>query len=192
MRTLVCVLGPTNCGKTTLITKLEQIAPTFKGVFVGKMLREKYPPEYFEGAAAPEKTRNEALRMMIFESLAAWSAGRIPVLDGQPRESVQSQFIELDWEAQGVQVIYIHAYAPKFLRDQRAESRDSDPKGVELSKSRSVTDAAYLYDQLEVLRERSARLITLRTDDEAEIRKAATSICQLLSVETIPESGSPR
>lgn len=60
---LIFVIGATNAGKSTLISAAKEVG--CGTVEVGKMMRAKYPPEYFQGQAAPTKTQGEAMQMMM-------------------------------------------------------------------------------------------------------------------------------
>ena len=60
---LVFVIGATNAGKSTLINAARELGCCV--VEVGKMMRAKYPPEYFKGSAAPEHTDKESWGMLL-------------------------------------------------------------------------------------------------------------------------------
>jgi len=141
---VVFIMGATNCGKTTLINSLEEYYP----VVVGKKLREMFPPEYFDGQAAPAKTDEIAFRLMVEGIDEAHQLGKIPLIDGQPRNQVQLGWCEANYfDNQLYDCKIMHLWAPRDIRVQRAEKRDKDdPSKLKLSMDRMDGDSIILYD----------------------------------------------
>lgn len=165
---VICVIGATNAGKTTFIDRLCQ-HPSFEGVFVGRMMRAKYPPEYFEGLGALDKTEPEVISMMCEGINKAVEAMKIPVLDGQPRSMRQIEMLcRVYPKDHGVLPIFVHLYAPPHVRNLRMEERDAGGD-LALSKARSVNDTSFLYDLLQMLQDQCHRVIRVRTDRPHEV-----------------------
>jgi ATPase subunit of ABC transporter with duplicated ATPase domains len=104
-QTVVAIMGPTCAGKSTFLNYAVEKDPGHVGlVEVGKMLRAKYPPSYFEGQAAPAKTQKEAWDMCEGRIRDHLAEGKTIVLvDGQPRSHDQViRFMELGREMPGV------------------------------------------------------------------------------------------
>ena len=136
-------MGATNCGKTTLI---DQLSDTFHPVVVGKVLRKMYPPDYFEGQAAPAKTDEIAFNIMCDGIKEAHEKGKVPLIDGQPRNQVQLEWCCRDFINNNYDCRIIHLWAPREERVRRAEKRDSDPAKLKLSMDRMDGDVLTLYD----------------------------------------------
>ena len=88
--TILHVLGNTGVGKTTVMDLVCQRNPGLAfGISVGRELRKRYPPSYFEGQATPQKTELEAMQIyrefVNFHSTPESSA-RLILVDGQPRK----------------------------------------------------------------------------------------------------------
>ena len=141
---LIFVMGPTNAGKTRLMEAAK--AAGHGTVEVGKLLRAKYPPSYFEGQAAPKKTQVEAWSLMLEGIREADNQGLdLCFIDGQPRDMQQAaESLGLPYPKD-----YILIWAPADVRRERAVARDSaDPAKLELSLRRLETDLLTGYDVL--------------------------------------------
>jgi hypothetical protein len=146
MKTILFILGPTNCGKSTLINKMEK-SGVFYPVLIGKILRAKYPPEYFEGQAAPAKTDNDAWSIMVDEINSAHNSCKIPMIDGQPRNSVQYQWCVRDYfNNPEYDCKFIKLWASREERVRRAKLRDTDEAKLALSMRRMDDDVLVLED----------------------------------------------
>lgn len=85
MSRLVFVMGCTGSGKSTFLNKLKTEYSDKHGyVEVGKILRAKYPPEFFNGQAAPKHTQDEAWNL-CHESVKKNFNKSFTFIDGQPR-----------------------------------------------------------------------------------------------------------
>lgn len=84
-KTVVFLIGPTCCGKTTLIDESVKRYPGTAGIKVGKLLRAKYGEAYFRGQGAPAHTQAEAQSMMEEELRRLLVDNDFILVDGQPR-----------------------------------------------------------------------------------------------------------
>ena len=143
MTCLVFVIGPTNAGKTTLMDAGRK-NPYVGLVEVGKMMRQKYPPEHFKGQANPKHTAVEAWQMFLDGIAAAEAANReIVLVDGQPRDDEQCTASMLMRQPKA----YVNLWASVETREARAKARDgADPAKLALSMARLHGDLPKLYD----------------------------------------------
>lgn len=143
---LLFVIGPTNAGKSTFLQKAKAAWPEVGLVEVGKMMRAKYPPEHFQGQAAPAHTQVEALQMMMDGIKAAEAAGcPMALIDGQPRDMDQLKLI-LGMRDKYM-IAFLHLWAPLEERERRARERDKDnPAKLELSLARMKNDPPMIYE----------------------------------------------
>lgn len=139
------VLGSTNSGKTTLINKLCE-RKLFFPVIIGQKLRELYPPEFFEGQAAPAKTDNIAFEIMCDGIKEAHNNRMIPIVDGQPRNHVQYELCKKYFDDRQYNCKFINLWASKDIRVSRARNRDIDENKLKLSMERMDNDSIMLYD----------------------------------------------
>lgn len=153
MKKVIFIMGPTNTGKTYFINKVKEYTHNIYPVMIGKILRAKYPPDYFEGQAAPAKTDNEAWNIMVEEIKKAHNQDMIPLVDGQPRNQQQLNWVfeKLSEELFNTKCSLnycgaIHLWAPRDKRIKRAQERDTDTKALELSMKRMDGDVFTLYD----------------------------------------------
>jgi hypothetical protein len=154
---LIFVIGATNAGKSTLIEAAKHLG--HGTVEVGKAMRAKHPPEYFQGSAAPEHTEIEAWQCLldgIAASNLAHSIKYAPFggerrafcfIDGQPRSLKQYHKVRRDFPY--YQTTFVHLWAPNTEREIRARNRDKgDPAKLALSLARLNGDIPVLYDML--------------------------------------------
>jgi adenylate kinase family enzyme len=89
---VVAIMGPTCAGKSTLLERLKaELGDRASFVEVGKMLRAKYPPEYFQGQNNPKHTAQEAWDLCVEGIDRGRREGRAFVfVDGQPRDIPQT------------------------------------------------------------------------------------------------------
>lgn len=154
---LIFVIGATNAGKSTLIEAAKHLG--HGTVEVGKAMRAKHPPEYFNGQAAPEHTEIEAWNCLL-EGLGAAQlahtvkhalfSGERPgycFIDGQPRSLKQFHKVRRDFPH--YQTTFLHLWAPNVEREIRARNRDKyDAAKLALSLARLNGDIPVLYDML--------------------------------------------
>lgn len=149
MPVLVFTIGATNVGKSTLLNYAKSISSSegtcpYGFVEVGKMMRAKYPPDFFSGSGAPVHTQKEAWKMFLDGVAVERDAGKeIIFIDGQPRNMEQYK-----WAcALSYSFCFAHLFASYEVRKNRAMDRDcDDPKKLELSLKRLDSDIAPLYD----------------------------------------------
>lgn len=143
---LIFVIGATNAGKSTLIAAAKELG--HGTVEVGKMMRAKYPPEYFKGQACPAHTEVESWDMMLEGVEQVRKQGlRACFIDGQPRTHSQLAKVIALHDAPGSSIAFLHLWAPRDVREARARERDkNDPGRLALSLERLDGDLAVLYD----------------------------------------------
>jgi hypothetical protein len=151
-------------------------------VEVGRMLRAKYPPEYFKGQAAPAHTAAEAWQLCIDGIEENIRLGKKAILiDGQPRDEEQAE------KVMGLPYmhVFIGLHASIEVRRKRAIARDrgglSDeivnalvmgqpvdssliPPKLQLSLDRLQNDYRNGYEVLRVLTSRGRRVSWVNTD----------------------------
>lgn len=87
---IVFVTGVTCTGKSSFLIYCSALKKEIGVVEVGKELRKKYPPDYFEGSGAPKKTEKEAMKICLTGIGANIEQGKkIILVDGQPRRESQ-------------------------------------------------------------------------------------------------------
>jgi energy-coupling factor transporter ATP-binding protein EcfA2 len=146
----VYVVGPTNAGKSTFLATAAGTYPQTVGlVEVGKILRAKYPPDYFKGLNNPKHTALEAWEIFEGEWARHCKDGKSVILvDGQPRDQQQLDAVLTRHEL-GERQIFLHLWAPNDVRVKRAHERDgSDPAKLALSQARLISDEPSNYDIL--------------------------------------------
>jgi hypothetical protein len=80
------IVGPTCAGKTSLIDYLLQAHENWRAVCVGREMRRRYPPEFFQGQAALEATEPEVWELFAAHWRSAVAAeAPVFLVDGQPR-----------------------------------------------------------------------------------------------------------
>lgn len=158
---ILFVIGITNSGKSTFLERMKRLRhDQVNLVEVGKQMRAKYPPEYFQGQGAPEHTAKEAWAMMV-EGVAA-GKGKFTLVDGQPRDIDQMEAIYAGYvNRPEYECRFLHLTAPYTILAKRANFRDgADPARYELTMERLKTDARSLYFILSEIYARSPGLIT--------------------------------
>jgi len=134
------VMGATGSGKSTFL-ELAREEINAHTVEVGKLLRAKYPPEYFDGLAAPTKTAKEAWDMCVSGIKAG--KGKVTLIDGQPRDITQvTKIIKKYPNAK-----FILFNCPTEERARRLKLRDSGG-AQELWESRLEGDYVAMYPVL--------------------------------------------
>lgn len=164
MNKVAFLMGATNCGKTTAINDLSKMIDTFYPVVVGKVLRSMFPPDYFDGQAAPAKTDKLAFKIMCDGINEAHAKGKIPLIDGQPRNQVQlSWCCESYIDNDKYDCRLLHLWAPRDIRVERAKRRDNDPAKLKLSMDRMDGDVLVLYDLWLQLQTRADKMLVVDT-----------------------------
>lgn len=157
---LFCIMGPTCAGKSTLLQQVQERQNESVGVVeVGKVLRDKYPPSYFEGQGAPKKTREEAWDICVSGIVHNWLAGRHQILiDGQPRSLDQvhqmagilthlRRRLDADQMPHNVDITYIYLYCHEEVSMMRASKRDGNsPEKLNLALKRIDNDRQRNHD----------------------------------------------
>jgi len=140
---IVHVIGVTCSGKSTLMD-VARNRPLWGTVEVGKLMRAKYPPEYFAGQCNPTHTADEAWRMYLDGLEKNRKRGTVCCfVDGQPRD--QSQFDEILQDKVDTHH-FLHLWAPKGLLLLRSTERDgADEERLKLSSARIDNDVPALY-----------------------------------------------
>lgn len=134
---IYCIMGATGSGKSTFLHKARELIGAHT-VEVGKMLRAKYPPEYFEGSAAPTKTAKEAWNMCV-QGIKA-GKDKIILVDGQPRDVQQARNMMKTFP----EAKYILFNCPTEERMYRLNNRDSGA-ALELAKARLEGDYVTMF-----------------------------------------------
>jgi predicted kinase len=124
---LYFIMGTTCSGKSTFLNDAVKEYEDQVGIVqVGKLLRAKYPPEYFEGQAAPEKTKEEAWHICKEQvDLHMLQGKKIILVDGQPRDEEQANLCLDTWNKPNIHKHFILLDAPLEVRKSRAEKRFS-------------------------------------------------------------------
>lgn len=137
------VMGTTCAGKDHLVDHLEATYPDVGSVRVGKIMRERYPPDYFKGMGAPAHTEAEALQ--IFEEELAKNKDKDNVfIIGQPRRLSQ---VKLTIGKYPGHVIWL--WAPDEVIEERINVRfPNDPASRQLALDRIKNDKLQLYEVL--------------------------------------------
>lgn len=140
---IVYLVGVTCSGKDFFCDYAEKRSDHCKAVRVGKILRERYPPGYFNGMGAPEHTEKEALDIFN-EQIEANKDKKIILVNGQPRRV--SRIGETVGRFPGIVVLF---YAPDEVIRERIKRRfPDDPESAALSLARVNNDKIQLYDVL--------------------------------------------
>lgn len=148
---IVCVMGPTCVGKSTLFKHIGEKHNDVSGlVEVGKQMRAKYPPDYFKGLNNPKHTAAEAWQMCEIGVNQHLAAGKDYVfVDGQPRDVDQ---VHLMLKTFNVPVKFVLMHATAEVCEQRARiNRADDPANLELALARIRNDRVSYYDVLATL-----------------------------------------
>ena len=144
------IIGPTNSGKSTFLKAiLAEHGPRIGLIEVGKVLRAKYPSEYFKGLNNPAHTAVEAWKIFTdsWDAYAAFGK-EVIITDGQPRDTKQTLAV-IERGVSGERQAFIHLWAPLEIRRARAELRDlGNEAALELSRQRLVNDEPANYNVL--------------------------------------------
>lgn len=148
--TFLCfVLGATCVGKSTFLNKIKDwLGDQCHLIEVGKALRAKYPPEYFEGQGSPAKTQAEAIKLVRQGISAGEEAGvRLIIVDGQPRDLEQSDVLQSPEICHPQRHRFaIELVCPRKERIARAHGRDIDGAKLQLALERMDADVWKLHE----------------------------------------------
>lgn len=154
MSTILHLMGPTCAGKSTIINALTERSPeTVEAVMIGKALRAKYGEAYFQGQAAPEKTREEAILMyreLIREAIERGT--ELIVVDGQPRDVEQAIEMADSWKSHRNVFMLLHAEHAE--RERRARAGRAPGADLELAVARLTNDYRNNYEVMATLLQR--------------------------------------
>jgi adenylate kinase family enzyme len=147
VRYLFFVMGATNVGKSTFLNNVKTAYPDYTYLIqVGKIFRQRYSPDYFEGQAAPVKTQEEAIEI-LFSEYAKATEYPFVLIDGQPRDLNQSKLLQNTPKFEDRRCLVFHLVAPRIIREARARGRDTG-KALELSLARLDDDVLKLHEIL--------------------------------------------
>lgn len=143
---VVGLIGVTNVGKSTLLDHLRASGDQRYGfIEVGKELRRRYPPEFFNGQGAMKETEREVWQIWDEQYYhAAFQGAEIILSDGQPRMAEHVGCMRSRVGA--FPLLQLHAPLP--LLQSRAALRDSTPEARQLSQQRLTNDYRQLYEVL--------------------------------------------
>lgn len=170
---LLFCIGPTGAGKSRFLAGIKNVCgDAVHLVEVGKALRAKYPPSYFEGQAAPTKTAAEAWQLCQDGISAGIAAGKPAILiDGQPRSMEQViRICHTYSNADLYGLHFIHLCAPPAVRAARLAERDTGD-ALELAKARLIGDVAPLYENLSELLSLKCNVITVNTERQDPVEE---------------------
>lgn len=146
--TILHLLGNTGAGKTTMMDLLyERNTDAVAHISVGRELRKRYSPDYFNGQAAPEKTEVEALELydlFIYVNKHKPQV-KLIVVDGQPRKASQvSRVLSLHPDCPHH---FMLVHADHEVRARRLVGRDGDdPEKMRLAMARLDNDYRNQYE----------------------------------------------
>lgn len=147
------IMGPTCVGKSTLINLIrEHGGDAVRSIEVGKMLREKYPPEHFAGQNNPKHTASEAWGLFL-QGLADARDDpqcKLVLVDGQPRDRPQARdILRLDLDTYGIeQQLFVVLDASVEVRENRARATRDPHEFETLTKPRLTNDMLAYYEVL--------------------------------------------
>lgn len=144
----IFVLGATNTGKSTFLEKVKSCYPKDTYIIqVGKIFRAKYPPSYFEGQAAPEKTEKEAVEILWNEYEKAKDLKYV-LIDGQPRNLNQVAMIQSSTKFDDRKCVTFNLVCPRNIRLDRALRRYEGEDSLKLALERTDRDILGLHEVL--------------------------------------------
>lgn len=149
---LFFTMGGTNVGKTTFLETVKKAYPEeVHLVEVGKILRAKYPPGYFQGQGNPAHTQKEAIEL-CFSGIREGEEkdARFIFVDGQPRDAGQAMEIMRFSDCNVFRErATIELVCPRKERAERAALRDAhDPDKLRLAMDRLDRDILHIHEVL--------------------------------------------
>lgn len=127
MKTVAYIMGGTCSGKSTFLHYAKSKLGGAVGLIeVGKLLRAKYDPSYFQGQAAPAHTQQEAWELFA-EALEGYLKNdgvALVLVDGQPRDVPQAEgIIEKYCPWPGVFSRFVYFFCHRDKQQERAAIR---------------------------------------------------------------------
>ncbi len=146
---LLHIIGVTNSGKTTLMDIAERL-PGVGVVEVGRILRAKYPPEYFKGSGNPAHTAAEAWQIYC-DTITKHDQDRkiACFISGQPRDMKQLQDLQNQFMSK-YDCRFINMFASSAELERRARKRDTG-EALDLSLQRLKNDPPKLLEIINVI-----------------------------------------
>ncbi len=161
MAKLVCLSGITCSGKDTIAEMLAEMDQGIGLIQIGKEMRKRHPPEFFQGLGAMSSTEDE-VKEIFKEQYEAHSDKHTIICAGFPRVAYQYEFI-----TQFEDRAFIYIYSDEYDYLDRLDVRFKDnPSGRELSEQRLKNDRIQLYDMLMVLLSNDERVTVIKNTDD--------------------------
>jgi hypothetical protein len=169
-------MGTTCSGKSTVISQFcDVFGSTVRTCLIGKELRARHPPEFFNGLAAMPSTEPE-VREIFSQRLTAFMeddrAGYL-LCDGIPRLVSQVDFIDGEIRKATaaynikIECLFVLLKADPEIIRQRAYGRDSGGN-LDLTLKRIESDGKLGYDTLVALLERGKHVTVSDTSNGAD------------------------
>lgn len=164
MATILHLMGPTCAGKSTLLKRLAELGGERVGtVEIGKLLRAKYGEAYFQGQAAPERTKAEALDLYLDTIRQHIADGKkLIVVDGQPRDLSQAEIMTRVWLPKN-RVKYLLVHATHEDREARARAGRQPGPDLDLALARLHNDYQNNYVVMTYLIEHGSTIEVVNT-----------------------------
>lgn len=161
MSTIIHLLGNTGAGKTTFMDHITSTYPQHvAGISVGRELRKMFPPDYFQGQAAP--THTEELAMKLYADFVH-EHEHLPliIVDGQPRKTSQ---VEPCLKVPGSHHFWLF-HAEHSTRELRLRTRDAgDAAKMDLALQRLDNDYRNQYEVMIKLAELGQGLLIVKSE----------------------------
>lgn len=142
---VIHIMGGTCTGKTTLVDTLAK-RPSVHAIFVGRMLRAKYGPDYFKGQAAPAHTQVEAWAIYWQGLQEAQASNKsIVLVDGQPRDIGSVDKTLKEARLQNAKPTFVLLHADFNVREDRARKGRQPGPDLNLALARLYDDYATCY-----------------------------------------------
>lgn len=162
---LVFVMGPTCCGKSTLLKYMNE-RDDVGLVEVGRKLREKYSPEYFKGQNNPKHVAEEAWALCLSEIARCEAEGKsIILIDGQPRDTKQARLCAIGAEMEHYPKTFVLMDCGLEERERRARASRSGADLETLALPRLKEDMVAYYAVLYELLHYKVDIKTVNTNN---------------------------
>jgi len=161
---LICLLGVTCVGKDTIAEEAQKKWPEDVGLIqVGKAMRLRHPPGYFDGKGAMEHTEDEAWSIFT-EQLQAAENKKLVVCVGQPRILSQVERV-IALERRKMFLWFTSSHET----DRITQRFKNDSASMELSLRRRANDRIQYYDVLHQLLYRNQIVVPFVNDNAADL-----------------------